>query len=614
MGSHKDKYYKQSRYTYSGKQERAIASSTSAYQTRLITNEYENAVLELIGSYLFSHTLDDWAECKAGKSTAERKQRMCRYIGDRYAYSIVQRNNEQLALQKRNIKQDRKLRERENKAFEKRIEQARKWQAEHPDLLTVSGDKPSKKKYHPLTYEEWGRYQHNQAILAKYDSGRYIGVTFGGKSKQRVAVRAIQRDPDSEEAQSKHREWKLSRYQIRAIGDSTHACGNSVVRIDDTGSIRILVPEEIRGDAQEKLGQPLASGKYLILENPAVFEYGWNVLLENIQANKSVTSSITYSNGFWRITSTANSSSAVNTTTSDAASDGGSISSDKDKRQTFASGKSNPAVIARKAVEEATKNLKKSTVSSLLERSETCGKKNKLRFLGIDINDGHIDAVVCDVHGNPCGKALTIPFRNTGTSKQIKSSVLHALDRIRHIAEKRHVSCVFIEALAGFLDSKSKALNDGGRAFRRAVHRIPCGEFREWSVRKLTFGDCHVELVPAAYTSKRGAEFWGDLFASSHQAAALMIARRGLGLGLFRRTSSSPCHSCATGRESSMTSREDACSGAIGGSARVRSDHREKTASVVSDIDGAPTSKGALSWTFRRSCCLRSPAGDQVPR
>ena len=93
---------------------------------------------------------------------------------------------------------------------------------------------------------------------------------------------------------------------------------------------------------------------------------------------------------------------------------------------------------------------------------------------------------------------------------------------------------VFIEKLNGFLDSKSKALNQKGRNFRRIVHRIPCGELRDWIVRKLTFGDCHVEYVPAAYTSKCAEAFWSDLFESSHQAAALMIARRGLGLGFVQ--------------------------------------------------------------------------------
>ena len=129
------------------------------------------------------------------------------------------------------------------------------------------------------------------------------------------------------------------------------------------------------------------------------------------------------------------------------------------------------------------------------------GKCSELVFSGK--YGGHIDLMVCDIHGNPCGKALTIPYEMYGSSKTNKSSVLHALDRVKHIVERRHVECVFLEELKGFLDSKSRILNDGGNVFRRIVSSIPCGELRDWLIRKLSsVPGCHVEFVSAAYTSK----------------------------------------------------------------------------------------------------------------
>ena len=170
MGEQQDKYYRPSRWTYSGRQERAIASSTSSYNTKLPVTKGEDAVLELVGAYLFSHTLSDWKDCKAGVSDKERKAKLRPLLGDRYAYAIVQRSNEQLALQKRNIEADRVLKEAENKALDKRAKQARKWREKHPGIVDKSGKKPTKKQYNPLSYEEWGRYRTTPSAMRNGDA------------------------------------------------------------------------------------------------------------------------------------------------------------------------------------------------------------------------------------------------------------------------------------------------------------------------------------------------------------------------------------------------------------------------------------------------------------
>ena len=613
MSTKEDKLFKASRWTFSGRARRSVASTTSSYNTSLNLTDEEAFALAIIGSCLFKYRLDDWKACKAGNtSMADRKKTISRVIGDRYAYAITRLNNDQLRLQKDNIKRDKKLKETENKTFEKRIEQARKWISEHPDVVDENGKPPARKDYNPLSYEEWGRYQHNQSVLAKYEQDEYVGVTFGGKTRQRIAVRALQREPDACEAREKHEDWKLSRYNIYAIGDSSHACGNSVLRLDANGNLRILVPAPVRNDVGKLLGRELEDGKYMTLSKPVKFHYGWEELLGNISENKSVTSSITYDDEVrcWRLTSTANTSSDVNVKTSEAASEGGSVA-DGDI-QSFATGKDNPAIVARNAVKDAARDLKRETASNTIDRS-CIPSGDRRRFMGLDLNYGHIDLTVCDIHGNPCGRSLTIPYSTVGNSKQLKSSLLHALDRIKHICEYRNVEVVFIEELKGFLDGKSRVLNGGGRDFRRWVSSIPSGSFKEWLTRKLTSSKCHVELVPAAYTSQAAAAYWSDIFPDGHQGASLMIARRGLGLGLFRRVPNSPDQSGATGSEVCSADRLTPAPDAAGGEARTESDCGEEAGSPATDNCDAPVLKSDLLGKLRQTHDPVCPVAGQVP-
>ena len=237
------------------------------------------------------------------------------------------------------------------------------------------------------------------------------------------------------------------------------------------------------------------------------------------------------------------------------------------------------------------------------------GKCSELVFSGK--YGGHIDLMVCDIHGNPCGKALTIPYEMYGSSKTNKSSVLHALDRVKHIVERRHVECVFLEELKGFLDSKSRILNDGGNVFRHIVSSIPCGELRDWLIRKLSsVPGCHVEFVSAAYTSKVGHVFWGDVFADVHQAAALMIARRGLGLRLFRRIPTGLHESSAIYADCQLVYLDDAAFGLYGGDSIVVPDCGEALGvPSSSNIRDAATSKRRSLRVFRRSHRLVPPGG-----
>ena len=609
----RDELAEKASWTFANGTARGITATANAYRTDLHLTEQEERTITLIGEYLYRLRLQDWKECKKHKGTgiADRKKAISKACGDRYAYAICQMNNQQYQLQKRNIADEIKLLEKEQKTLDKREEKAAEWLKTHPDKLTDCGKKPAKKDYNPLGYRDNNRRDRNKKRIEMIHDGWY-DVTFGGKSNHRTLMRAIQRDGYEANAE-KMACFKKKRYNIKAIGDSTHKFGNSIVRIDDTWHLSIRVPDALRQDFADIMGIELKEKEKPVLriEEPVVFKYGADNIFYNIKNDKAVTNDITFTDGKWIISTVVNSDSTTNAINSETAKNGGSVKSE-DGGVSFTTGENNPAVVARRAVRSAKAALKCDTVRANFD-GETCAHDARVafaakgaRFAGVDVNAGHIDVAVCDVYGNLVGKPRTVYFDSYRSDKQNKSSVLHALDVVRHFCERRHVECVFFEDLKGFLDSRSRTLNEGGHAFRRCVSSIPTGQIKDWAIRKLTNDSCHVEFVAAAYTSQCAKEFWlgssvalaggsGScvcVFSGVHQAAALMIARRGLGLGLYRRFGSGPVASCVTSPVCCPDRCEDsadgfgsgdACGGAaVSGSVRTfrkRQDYRSGAAS-----------------------------------
>ena len=367
----------------------------------------------------------------------------------------------------------------------------------------------------------------------------------------------------------------------------------------------------------------------LRIDEPVVFKYGADNIFYNITNDKAVTNDITFTDGKWIISTVINSDSATNTINSEAAKNGGSVKIEDDG-MSFIAGENNPAVVARRAARSANAALKCNTVRSNFDGAacvhdvRVAFAARGARFAGVDVNAGHIDIAVCDVYGNLVCKPRTVYFDSYRSDKQNKSSVLHALDVVRHFCERRHVECVFFEDLKGFLDSRSRTLNEGGHAFRRCVSSIPTGQIKDWGIRKLTSDSCHVEFVAAAYTSQCAKEFWlgssvasaggsdscESVFSGVHQAAALMIARRGLGLGLYRRFGCGPVASCVTSPVCCPDRREDsadgfgsgdACRGAaVPGSVRTFRKRRDHRSGAASDCKSNSSGEGLFAHAVGR--------------
>ena len=456
--NNRDKLAEKASWTFANGTARGVTAATNAYRTDLHLNEREERVITLIGEYLYKLRLQDWKECKGneGSNLADRKKAISKACGERYAYAICQLNNQQYQLQKRNIADEIKFLEKEQKIFDEREEKSAEWLKTHPDKLTDDGKKPAKKDYNPLGYRDFNRRDRNKKRLEKIQGGWY-DVTFGGKSNHRTLMRAIQRDGYEANAE-KMACFKKSRYNIKAIGDSTHKCGNSVIRIDDTWHLSIRVPDALRQDFANIMGIELKEKEKPVLriEEPVVFKYGADNIFYNITNDKAVTNDITFTDGKWIISTIVNSDSSTNTINSEAPKNGGSVKVE-DGGMSFATGEDNPAVVARRAVRSAKASLKHDTVRSNFDGA-ACAHDARMafaargaRFAGVDVNAGHIDVAVCDVYGNLIGKPKTVYFDSYRSDKQNKSSVLHALDVVRHFCERRHVECVFFEDLKGDL-------------------------------------------------------------------------------------------------------------------------------------------------------------------
>ena len=172
------------------------------------------------------------------------------------------------------------------------------------------------------------------------------------------------------------------------------------------------------------------------------------------------------------------------------------------------------------------------------------------RVLAVDVNAGHLAAVVVDPSGNPVGEPVTVPLDLDGLAASARDGRLRcAISCLVHMAKANGCRAIVIEDL-DFADAREQGREHAGRrpsrgqrgkSFRRLVSGIPTAGFRDRLVQMTANQGLWVIGVDPAYTSMWGAEHWlGALqqispTASGHHAAALVIGRRGLGQRARRR-------------------------------------------------------------------------------
>jgi hypothetical protein len=171
------------------------------------------------------------------------------------------------------------------------------------------------------------------------------------------------------------------------------------------------------------------------------------------------------------------------------------------------------------------------------------------RTLGVDLNATHLDCWVLDPCGNPVGMPHTIPLDLDGCSTTTRDGRLRAaVSAIVRLAIAHGCRSVMVENL-DFADARQtgrETLGHGkrGRQFRRIVGGIPTGRFRDLLVGMATNAGLWVVAVDPSWTSMWGRRYWlaplnqstkHATIVTGHHAAAVVIARRGLGLGARRR-------------------------------------------------------------------------------
>ena len=182
--------------------------------------------------------------------------------------------------------------------------------------------------------------------------------------------------------------------------------------------------------------------------------------------------------------------------------------------------------------------------------SLTLGELRGQRVLAVDLNAGHLAAVVVDPSGNPLRGPATILLALGGLAASTRDGHLRrSISQLLQMAQGHDCRALVIEDL-DFCDSREQGRERQGRrptrgrrakSFRRLVAGIPTARFRDRLVQMSTNKGLAVVAVDAAYTSRWGAEHWlGTLqrispAASGHHAAALVIGRRGLGQRARRR-------------------------------------------------------------------------------
>jgi hypothetical protein len=171
-------------------------------------------------------------------------------------------------------------------------------------------------------------------------------------------------------------------------------------------------------------------------------------------------------------------------------------------------------------------------------------------MLGVDLNYDHLAVVLTDRSGNPCGAPTTIGLELAGLPAETRDGRLRAaITELVVLAKAHGCAAVAIENLdfAELRDEgrehsgKRPSRGGRGRAVRRGTSGFPTGRFSDRLTQMAANAGIWVVAVDPAYTTKWGAQHWLGAIqeisvgASGHHAAALVIARRGLGQRARRR-------------------------------------------------------------------------------
>ncbi len=169
--------------------------------------------------------------------------------------------------------------------------------------------------------------------------------------------------------------------------------------------------------------------------------------------------------------------------------------------------------------------------------------------LGVDLNADHLACWVVDSSGNPVGRPHSVPLHLDGLPASTRDGRLRAaITAILGLARANECRSIVIEDL-NFTDVRQvgrETLGRGRRArhFRNTVAGIPIRRFRTFLAGMAANAGVWIVAVDPRWTSKWGQRYWlaplnmetkTSVVVTRHHAAAIVIARRGQGIGARRR-------------------------------------------------------------------------------
>ncbi len=167
----------------------------------------------------------------------------------------------------------------------------------------------------------------------------------------------------------------------------------------------------------------------------------------------------------------------------------------------------------------------------------------------LDLNADHLAGWVLDPSGNPVGDPATISLQLAGLPATTRDGRLRAaVAQAVRAAKEAGCRSIVVEDLdfADVRHSGRERLGRGrrGKRFRRTIAGIPTRAFRDLLVGMAANQGMWVIAVDPAYTSRWGGQHWQaplnnetkkSVAVTVHHAAAMVIGRRGYGLGARRR-------------------------------------------------------------------------------
>ncbi|WP_405909218.1 MULTISPECIES: IS200/IS605 family accessory protein TnpB-related protein [unclassified Streptomyces] len=455
-------------------------------RTRLHLSERDEQVLGELGGFLSQLATRDLAERvflgteHSNEDFARRKREIAALSSARWAGTITRGSNDQWALARR-----------AQTAHLAQLEQAVETLAARLAVPVAACDIDTRTKGYPTQAVKAAKQTRHQHLRVTADQVRadlqagIVHVVRGGKDLLHTRLHLKQAGLREETWRQR---WRDARCRIEADGESGKTFGNQSLRVSPTGEVLIKLPDELAARYAAFCDR---FGRYQ-LDATCAFAYRSTEWGAQVTAHRAVGYSISFQ-----------------------------------ARRCYLSAAFTPA----------RPDLPEGMDDEALMKAALAGG-----VIGVDHNADHLATWRLDVHGNPVGRPVRIDVDYAGSTGRRDAQVRHACSELIRAAKDSGATALVIEDL-GFDTGRETCGGSGARSkrFRATVAGMPTTKFASRLTAMAHRAGLAVIIVDPAYSSRWGTAHWRQATStdhhktSGHQAAALVLGRRGQGLGARRR-------------------------------------------------------------------------------